>query len=430
MVFVTYMFYSILNYLNSIKKNRYFIITVLPYAFGTIADQIKSAQFITKKKLILITPNIFKNLLGYHICNDYLINKTTINNSNQKSYFYVKFILTNLINIEFFFRRIIALTLNKYFKIKIPEHNFFPEVGDYKILYKPFVKEFEKKKDLTCLPKYNFNNIIINIEDNKIDLCKNFLKSHGLNIEKKKYICLHVRDPEYRKDYSRRIIRNSNIEIYRSSVEYLINKGFFVIRIGKLSNKKLYKNNFEGYLDYSFNNDKKDFLDLFIIQNCEFFLSGSTSGPLDYAMFLHDKKSLILNNPRIFEAFPINPASRSTLKKMYWKKNGNKINIEEYLNLPNKYHDPYYKMDEEIFYEDHSCEENLNEVKHYCELLDSRNFKLTKIQNNFNKKLIKNLFNKYFNEKNKIVKDVWFHELTHLYNASGGFSNNYLQNNF
>ena len=424
------MFYSILNFLNTIKKNPYFIITVLPYAFGTIADQIKSAQLITNKKLILVTPNIFKKFLGYYICNNYLINNVTINNSNQKSYFYIKIFVTFFVNIEFLIKRTIAIILMKYFKIKISEENFFPEIGDYKILYKPYVKEFEKKNDFGCLPKYEFNKLILDIEKDKINFCKNFLKTHGLNMDEKKYVCLHVRDSEYRKDYSRRIIRNSDVEIYKSSIEYLIKKGFFVIRIGRVSNKKLFKNDREGFLDYSFIKDKTEFLDLFIIKNCEFFLSGSTSGPLDYAMYLHNKKSLILNNPRIFEAFPINIASRSSLKKMFWKKNGKKIEISEYLNLPNKFHDPYYTGDEEIIYQDHNADENLIEVKDYCDLLNKDDFTLSKIQNDFNQKILNNLHQKYINEKNSLVKDVWFHELTNIYNAKGGFSKNFLQKNF
>ncbi len=424
------MFYRILNFLNTIKKNPYFIITVLPYAFGTIADQIKSAQLITNKKLILVTPNIFKKSLGYHICNNYLINNVIINNSNQKNYFFIKIFITFFLNIEFLIKRSTAIALKKFFKIKISEANFFPEIGDYKILYKPYIKEFEKKMNFESLPKYEFNKLELDIENDKINFCRNFLKNHGLNIDKKKYVCLHVRDPEYRKDYSRRIIRNSDVEIYKSSIEYLINRGFFVIRIGRISNKRLYQNDKDGFLDYSFLRDKTEFLDLFIIKNCEFFFSGSTSGPLDYAMFLHNKKSLILNNPRIFEAFPTNKASRSSLKKMFWKKNGKKIEIHEYLNLPNKYHDPYYSSDDEIIYQDHNADENLIEVKEYCNFLEKGDFTLSKIQNDFNEKLLMNLRQKYINEKNRLVRDVWFHELTNIYSAKGSFSKNFLQKNF
>ena len=144
------MFYNLLNFINNIKKNPYFVITVLPYALGTIADQLKTAQLITNKKLIIITPNIFQKLLNYHISNTSIINDIIINHSNQNKYLLIKNFLTFILNIEFLIRRSTSLLLKNLFKIKLSEQNFFPEVGDYKQIYPPFIKKFNKKK------KYRF----------------------------------------------------------------------------------------------------------------------------------------------------------------------------------------------------------------------------------------------------------------------------------
>tara|TARA_B110000977_G_scaffold201844_1_gene299218 strand:- start:11736 stop:13034 length:1299 start_codon:yes stop_codon:yes gene_type:complete len=429
MVTIVKMFYNLLNFINNIKKNPYFVITVLPYALGTIADQLKTAQLITNKKLIIITPNIFQKLLNYHISNTSIINDIIINHSNQNKYLLIKNFLTFILNIEFLIRRSTSLLLKNLFKIKLSEQNFFPEVGDYKQIYPPFIKKFNKKKNTDFLPKYDFNKINVDFEEDKKIYCNKILNKYGLDINKEKIVCIHVRDPYYRSDFSRRLIRNSDINIYKKSIEFLIEKGFFVIRIGRISDQKLYKKKVVGYLDYSFMEEREDIIDLYLIKKCHFYLSGSTSGPLDYAMYMHNKKCLILNNPRIFEAFPTNKYSRSTLKKIFWKNNGNQINIEEYLNLPNRYHDPFFSCDDEIYYKDHSSEENLNETKNYLDLLKSNNYYQSDIQKKINYKIKKKLLDKYFNEKDNNIKNIWFHELTNINNSSGCLSENYINTN-
>ena len=69
-----------------------------------------------------------------------------------------------------------------------------------------------------------------------------------------KYICVVNRDDAYRKKYfgdnillnSKESIiyhkhRNSNIENYKEAINYFIEKGFFVIRMGKTVEKIKYK---------------------------------------------------------------------------------------------------------------------------------------------------------------------------------------------
>lgn len=112
---------------------------------------------------------------------------------------------------------------------------------------------------------------------------KNFLKKIGLS-KNQKFICIVNRDFAYKKslnkfydtndkkkDWSYHYYRNSNIETYKKAAKYLIDKGYFVIRMGSVVESKLdIKNKF--FFDYSCSNLKNDFLDIFLMGTSYFNL--------------------------------------------------------------------------------------------------------------------------------------------------------------
>ena len=61
-----------------------------------------------------------------------------------------------------------------------------------------------------------------------------------------------------KKDWSYHNFRNANIFNYKKGIKFLLKKNYFVIRIGRGSEKKLYFKD-KNYLDYSNLNIKNDF---------------------------------------------------------------------------------------------------------------------------------------------------------------------------
>ena len=104
------------------------------------------------------------------------------------------------------------------------------------------------------------------------------LKKLGI---KSKYVCIYTRDSKYLKknypynDWSKHNYRDTDINIMIDTCKFLIEKGFFVVRVGKDMEKKMsFKH--EKFIDYSFSNFQSDFMDVFIIANCDFFISTSS----------------------------------------------------------------------------------------------------------------------------------------------------------
>ena len=128
-------------------------------------------------------------------------------------------------------------------------------------------------------PNFEFDN-----NENQNGL--NFLKKIGFDIEKDKFICLTIRDDGYKKkafthefmdlkfwDYHN--FRNANIENYYDVSRELLDKGYWVIRMGKFTNNKMNINH-SKFLDYSFSTYRNDFLDIWLMANCFFTISNST----------------------------------------------------------------------------------------------------------------------------------------------------------
>lgn len=165
-----------------------------------------------------------------------------------------------------------------------------------------------------------------------------FLKKHGYN--NNKIVCILVRDKYFKKKYSNQNknwsyhnYRNANIETYRKGINYLLKKKYFVIRIGRGSEKKLYFKN-KNYLDYSSINVKDDFLDFWIISKC--FFCVTTGSGVDEACSLYKRPILDTN------FFPIGVARHgqnqciSIFKKILVKKKKIFLTLSELIELDKK----------------------------------------------------------------------------------------------
>lgn len=124
------------------------------------------------------------------------------------------------------------------------------------------------------------------------------LKNIGLSYNEK-FVCLFVRDSAYlnsyqpEHDWSAHDYRNANIQNYILAIQELINRGYYVIRMGaKVKESVNFKN--PKFIDYAYNGMRTDFLDIFLGAKCEFCISTS-SGWDAVPGFLFRKPVLITN---------------------------------------------------------------------------------------------------------------------------------------
>jgi putative glycosyltransferase (TIGR04372 family) len=371
-----------LNILNKIKIFPYFFLTPTPYALGTAAVEIFiTLQNLKKKKLIILKINILNSFLNYKICNKSLFDNLYNNNYIFKLPILIKNLLILFLTFEFFLKRSFVLFTKFFLKIKYDDYTHFLSIGLplFISFRNNFDRNFEKLKFLNI--KTREKKINLNIDKNIYILLKKKLSDYFF-FKNKPYIVLHVRDGNYRNDQKTRPWRNNDINNYYKSVDYLISRGFSVIKIGdKDSNKLDYKNKF--YFDYSSSELKSEDMDLYIIKNCQ-FLMANASGP-EYLAFLFSKPILITN------AYAIPSLFRSTdrifFKKILFK--GNEMSIIDYLSLPFEiYHEEYNHR--EISFIENTQYEILEATKEFSKLYYS-NFttKPTSIQKKFNKLIYK-----------------------------------------
>ena len=109
---------------------------------------------------------------------------------------------------------------------------------------------------------------------------KNLMKNLGIQRDEK-YLCLLVRDSAYLNEYfpgydwSYHSYRDSNIKNYSSGIKYLLDQGYWIIRMGKVTNQKLDISH-ERLIDYSVSEYKSDFFDIWLMANCYFCISTGT----------------------------------------------------------------------------------------------------------------------------------------------------------
>lgn len=367
------MFSFILNKLNEIKSFSYYFLTPAPYSIGNIAQDILFAKINNKKKILLIPIYFMQKLLRYKFINKSIYNDLKINTYEyskfEKVFFYT---VTFLINIEFVLRRTIALKIKDIFDYNLGEKHLFPQVGWVGI---------HKMPNKLKIYKSNLNKITLKKESQLI--CKGLIDRI---CNRRKIVCIHIRDGEFKKDYNRRSFRNSNINNYIKIIQFLIKKGFYVIRIGRLAQKRArIKSNY--FLDYPFSKIKSDLMDLYLIKRSEFLIC-NVSGLLDVAN-LFNKICFIADACTVFDSTSINKKSRSILKKI--KKNNKHVSLDKYINYDLKYHHYLYYLNDCQFQE-HRPEELLKYFKSFYYRLKRNSLKKNnKIEIVFNKVLKKRL---------------------------------------
>jgi len=158
---------------------------------------------------------------------------------------------------------------------------------------------------------------------------KEILQKFGLS-EKDKFVCISVRDRSFLLnsdpyiDWSRHDFRNADFEDFNIVLTYLINKGYFVFRVGKKVEKRAsFKH--ERFIDYPFSPLKSDFMDIFLGCYCDFCIS--TPNGFDAVPWIFRRPILFVNTAAIGFIRSFSKDSISTFKK-YWD-----VKLKKFLTL-------------------------------------------------------------------------------------------------
>lgn len=104
------------------------------------------------------------------------------------------------------------------------------------------------------------------------------------------YVCLHVRDSGFFNDADFSENRNADIGNYQLGIEWLVDAGYAVVRLGDPSMSKV---SFAGVFDYAHSALRSESNDVALVEHCDLYI-GCQSGPIDLAA-LFEKRILTLN---------------------------------------------------------------------------------------------------------------------------------------
>ena len=158
-----------------------------------------------------------------------------------------------------------------------------------------------------------------------------FLNKIGLRPEDK-YVCVIIRDPAYKTKYfptlpeNETTYRNSDQSTYVSTVQYLLEKGYWVFRMGKLVEKPMNIKHMR-FLDYACSDLKSDFLDIWLNANCHFAISNGSG--LDEVQKTFRKAILQVNIAPPTEIISGLKNVLSILKKFVDADSGEKISLNQ-----------------------------------------------------------------------------------------------------
>lgn len=169
--------------------------------------------------------------------------------------------------------------------------------------------------------------------DEEVYECKSWLRSKGWKDEEP-FVVLQVRDSKYLKNWVQNVdvdyhsYRDSNIESYLPSVEWLSSQGVWVIRMGRNMQNPL-QSSAALVVDYAFDDKKSDLLDIWLFANCSGCIT-TASGP-DGISTVYRRPLLCVNASPLGILFSMFN-SIWVPKNLQWEGSGKSLNLGEYLD--------------------------------------------------------------------------------------------------
>ena len=155
------------------------------------------------------------------------------------------------------------------------------------------------------------------------------------------FVCVLVRDAAYLSQLTDRVseskdsdrwsyhnYRDSDIESFRPSLEWLADQGVWIFRMGKIMGKPLESAN-HRVVDYAFLEDKSDLLDIWLFANCEFCISTGTGA--DAVSMVYGRPNLYLNALPLGDLHSFHQ-STWVPKHLIWKATNQELTLPQYFD--------------------------------------------------------------------------------------------------
>jgi len=174
------------------------------------------------------------------------------------------------------------------------------------------------------------NPIQLNLTKKEINKGELILKQFGIP-KNAKIVCISSRDDLYLKrtypsvDFSYHNFRDSNVNNYIPAIKALIQKNFYVVRMGKIAAKKLNIKS-SKFIDYPFHPLKSDFMDFFFAYKCYFWIANNCG--LDELPRVF-RKPLILTNTAPFMSVQMQIKEYYYFPKIYINSKNQKLSISK-----------------------------------------------------------------------------------------------------
>lgn len=152
-------------------------------------------------------------------------------------------------------------------------------------------------RDVQGLREFGTNSIKLNYDD-RIRAREKIVSNIGADILCRKIAIINVRDETYLKStlkdqsFDYHDFRNSDIYSYHKAIQFLIDEGFSVIRVGRITAKELNVSS-KYFWDYSKSKIKSDLIDIFLAE--EAYMCISTGSGYDALTSINKKPTLYVN---------------------------------------------------------------------------------------------------------------------------------------
>ena len=269
-------------------------------------------QYILKKFLFFLII-IFRLLIGKDIflvklygerighlalVTDYFFRK--IQNNNNKS-IYIGIIQSKTAN-----EYLIKLIKKKITLLKLPLKifNFFVDT----LRKEKFFKDYRNSNIYVEYDLYQGTNVNFIISDDDKLKGEYLLEKNGIS-KNDWFVCFHNRTSKYLEEYSKHLyghnvnfdyhdFRDTKVNTYKEALNFIIDNGGYVIRIGHNTDEKIdFLKEQKYFIDFS-DEKRSDFSDIFLSSKCKFFL-GSNAG-INVIPYTFHKPLITSNHTPIF----------------------------------------------------------------------------------------------------------------------------------
>ena len=185
-------------------------------------------------------------------------------------------------------------------------------------------------RDVTGIMSSSTYDISLLDKENKIS--ESYMKKYGWT-EGENFVCVNVRDKAFFNESeasSRHMYRNSNIDDFEIAINYLLNLGYWVIRMGKKVERPS-KVKHKKFVDYGTYENRTDLLDIWFYKNCYFFISTGTG--IDSVAKMFKKPVLIVNLVPLMDIASWVDGI-TVPKRLFWN-NGKELTLTEHLDNRN-----------------------------------------------------------------------------------------------